>query len=61
MLSFIQNMSPLSLLICLAVIVLLVGGKKIPDIARSLGRAKGEFKKGIEEGNRPDDEPKRLQ
>ena len=61
MLSFIQNMSPLSLLVILAIAVLLFGGKKIPDIARSLGRAKGEFKKGIEEGNRPDDEQKRLQ
>ena len=26
------------------------GSKKLPEIARSLGKAKGEFKKGTEEG-----------
>ena len=31
-------------------IVLLFGGKKLPEIARALGKAKGEFKKGTEEG-----------
>ena len=52
MLGFIQNMGPLQLLICLAVLLLLFGGKKIPDLARSLGKAKGEFKKGLAEGER---------
>ena len=37
--------------ICL-VILLLFGGKKIPDLARSLGKAKGEFKKGLAEGEK---------
>lgn len=30
----------------LAVIILLFGAKKIPEFARSLGRAKGEFERG---------------
>ena len=51
-LAFIQNMGPLQLLICLAVLLLLFGGKKIPDLARSLGKAKGEFKKGLAEGEK---------
>ena len=31
------------------VIVLLFGAAKIPDLARALGRAKGEFEKGARE------------
>ena len=55
-LAFIQNMGPLQLLICLAVLLLLFGGKKIPDLARSLGKAKGEFKKGLAEGEKAEKE-----
>ena len=55
-LAFIQNMGPLQLLICLAVLLLLFGGKKIPDLARSLGKAKGEFKKGLAEGEKEEAE-----
>lgn len=38
------------LLIILAVVVLLFGGAKIPKLARSLGEAQREFKKGTAEG-----------
>ena len=38
-------------MIVLAVILLLFGGSKVPELARSLGKAKGEFKKGLEEGD----------
>lgn len=31
--------------------IVIFGGAKIPEFARSLGRAKSEFKKGIDEGN----------
>ncbi len=41
-------------LICLLIIALLFGAKKIPEIARSIGKAKGEFKKGLAEGERDD-------
>ena len=38
------------LLIILVVILVLFGGAKLPKLARSLGQAQGEFKKGISEG-----------
>ena len=34
-----------------AVILLLFGGKKIPELMRGLGKGMSEFKKGKEEGN----------
>ena len=45
---------PIQILICVIIIALLFGAKKIPEIARSLGKAKGEFKKGLEEGEKED-------
>ena len=48
--AFLQNMGPWQIIICVVVIALLFGGKKIPELARSLGKAKGEFKKGLAEG-----------
>lgn len=41
---------PWQIVLLLVVIVLVFGSKKLPELARSLGRAKGEFKKGSEEG-----------
>ena len=37
------------LLIVLAVVLLLFGAKKVPDLARSLGQAKREFEDGGKE------------
>lgn len=39
------------LYIVLAVIVILFGGAKLPQLARSLGSAQREFKKGLAEGD----------
>lgn len=38
------------LIIILIVILLLFGGAKLPKLARSLGQAQNEFKKGLKEG-----------
>jgi sec-independent protein translocase protein TatA len=38
------------LLIILLVILLIFGGAKLPKLARSLGQAQSEFKKGIHDG-----------
>jgi sec-independent protein translocase protein TatA len=38
------------ILIVLAIVILLFGGAKIPKLARSLGQASHEFRKGVGEG-----------
>ncbi|MAS94915.1 MAG: twin-arginine translocase TatA/TatE family subunit [Verrucomicrobiales bacterium] len=38
------------LLVVLVIVILLFGAKKIPDLARGMGRGLGEFKKGKIEG-----------
>jgi sec-independent protein translocase protein TatA len=44
------------LLIVLAVILVLFGGSKLPQLARSLGKAQSEFKQGLKETDSSDDE-----
>jgi sec-independent protein translocase protein TatA len=39
------------IVIIAVVVVLLFGGSKLPKLARGLGSASHEFKKGLEEGN----------
>ena len=41
---------PWQFAILILVIVLIFGSKKLPELARALGKAKGEFKKGTAEG-----------
>jgi sec-independent protein translocase protein TatA len=42
------------LLVILVIVLVLFGGSKLPDIARSLGRSMNEFKKGLQEPSAPD-------
>ena len=44
-----RNLSPAHILILVLVIVVLVGWKKLPDAARSLGRSMRIFKSEVEE------------
>lgn len=46
-------LAPEHLLIVLAVILLMFGGKKIPELASGLGKGVREFKNGIAGGNEP--------
>ena len=39
-------------LVILVVILVLFGGSQIPKMARNLGQAQKEFKKGLDEGNK---------
>ncbi len=41
---------PWQIFLVIVVLVLVFGSKKLPELARALGKAKGEFKKGTEEG-----------
>jgi sec-independent protein translocase protein TatA len=47
-------------LLIILVLILLFGAKKIPEIARGLGKSVNEFKKGMSETDekKPDDAPK---
>ncbi|MCD9625424.1 twin-arginine translocase TatA/TatE family subunit [Rhabdothermincola salaria] len=55
------SIGPPEILIALLVIALLFGSTKLPKLARSLGSAKGEFEKGLKDGEQisaeSDDEP----
>jgi sec-independent protein translocase protein TatA len=44
------------LIIILVVVILLFGARKLPDLARSLGASTKEFRKGIEEGAKDDED-----
>lgn len=44
------------LIVILAILLLLFGAKKLPGLARSLGKSVGEFKKGRAEGEKDDQE-----
>ena len=45
-----MDVGPAELLIVLAIALLLFGSSKLPKLARSMGQASKEFRKGVEEG-----------
>lgn len=51
-----MNLGTNELLIVALVVILLFGGKKIPELMRGVGKGIGELKKGIDEGKRTLDE-----
>jgi sec-independent protein translocase protein TatA len=46
--------------IILAVILILFGGKKIPELMRGVGKGVGELQRGVEEGRRSFEQSKTL-
>ena len=51
-----MNLGPTELIIVLLIVLLIFGGTKLPKLARSMGQAQKEFKKGLSEGATDDDE-----
>ena len=51
-----QNFGLWEILIIALVILLLVGGKKIPELMKGLGKGVSSFKKGMKEGDEPEDQ-----
>ena len=50
MLAIFQQLGMGEILIILAVLLLLFGARKLPELARSMGRSTKEFKAGLREG-----------
>jgi sec-independent protein translocase protein TatA len=48
------NLGPTELLIVLLVVLVLFGGAKLPKLARSMGQAQSEFKRGLSDGTKDD-------
>jgi sec-independent protein translocase protein TatA len=51
-----MDLGPAELIIILLIVLLVFGGTKLPKLARSLGQAQKEFKEGLKEGAKIDDE-----
>ena len=48
-LGFLQNIGLPELLVVLVIVLLLFGAKRLPEIARGLGKSIQEFKKGVKD------------
>lgn len=44
-----MNLGPTELIIILIIVLLIFGSTKLPKLARSMGQAQKEFKKGLSE------------
>ena len=49
-----EFLRPSELLIILVLVLVLFGGAKLPELARNLGRAQHELRRGLREGAEPD-------
>ena len=53
------NVGPLELIVILAIALIVLGPKKLPEVGRSIGKGMREFKDSVS-GNDKDDEPAEL-
>jgi sec-independent protein translocase protein TatA len=51
-----MNLGAPELIIVLLIVLLIFGGTKLPKLARSMGQASKEFKKGLGEGAADDED-----
>ena len=56
MLGFIQGLGPTEILVCMGVIVLLFGAKKLPELAKGIGQSMRELRSGLKEMHEEEDE-----
>jgi len=54
-----RNFGVTEIVLILLALVLLFGARRIPELARSLGRSLSEFKKGRKEGELGDEDDKK--
>ena len=52
-----MDVGPAELIIVLLIVLLIFGGAKLPSLARSMGQAAHEFRKGLSHGENDDDAP----
>lgn len=54
------NIGPMELIIVLAIALIVLGPKKLPEAGRAVGKGMREFKDSLSGDSRDDDEPRAL-
>ena len=54
-----MNLGPTELIIILVIVLLIFGGSQLPKLARSMGQASKEFRKGLDEGAKDEEQEKK--
>ncbi len=53
---FALDFGPQEMIIVLVLVLVLFGGSQLPKLAKNLGQAQKEFKKGLDDGKKPAEE-----